>query len=86
VWLRAVALVAVRPWLWVSALVQLLRIAPARWWREPPYLPVPDAEYLRFRLATQYGGDAATTVGEPDPHDVVEYLEWCRAMGRRGRR
>jgi hypothetical protein len=36
-------------------------------------VPVPDPEYLRFRFETQYGPS-----GEPDPHDLVTYLEWCR--------
>jgi hypothetical protein len=48
-----------------------------RWWRRPPFLPVPDADYVRFRLETQYG-----TGGAPDPADVVVYLRWCRDQDR----
>jgi hypothetical protein len=34
---------------------------------------VPDAHYVRFRLETQYGHE-----GEPEPEDLVVYLQWCR--------
>jgi hypothetical protein len=46
-------------------------------------MPAPSREYLRHRLETQYGRDH-----DPDPDDVVAYLEWCRQMThlRRGTR
>jgi hypothetical protein len=72
-WVRATRLVVARPRLWSIALRQALRLARPRWWARPPFVPVPDAEYLRFRFETQYGPS-----GEPDPHDLVTYLEWCR--------
>jgi hypothetical protein len=73
---RSVVLVLARPRLWPTAVRQAGRLARPGWWRRPPFLPVPDRDYLRFRLETQYG-DA-----EPDPHDLVTYLEWCRAETR----
>jgi hypothetical protein len=76
-WAVAALRVARRPSLWPTALVQAGRVAPARWWRRPPFLPVPDRAYLGFRLRTQYG-----TSGEPEPGDLVTYLEWCRQMAR----
>ncbi|HZP29416.1 MAG TPA: hypothetical protein VFC99_10725 [Acidimicrobiia bacterium] len=57
------------PELWPTALRQAARLAPAGWWRRPPFLPLPDREYLRFRLETQYGsptpaaGAASVTEG-----------------------
>jgi len=69
-----------RPRLWSTALRQAHRLARPGWWRRPPFLPLPDRAYLRFRLETQYGGD-----GSPAPADLVTYLEWChsnRAMRR----
>mgnify|MGYP003353646025 CR=1 FL=1 len=42
------------------------------------FLPLPDPEYLAFRLETQYGSDAA-----PETHDVVSFLRWCRDESRR---
>gem|GEM_PF-525689 len=66
-----------RPRLWGTALRQTGRLARPGWWRRPPFLPVPDRAYLRFRMETQYGAD-----GDPEPTDVLEYLEWCRSMER----
>lgn len=63
-----------RPSLWATAIRQAWRLRRPGWWRRTPFLPVPDAEYLRFRMLTQYGDPAAV----PDPHDVVIYLDWCR--------
>ena len=64
------------PDLWGTALRQARLLARPRWWRRPPFLPVPDPEYLRFRLLTAYGGDGTAA---PDPSDLVAYLRWCRA-------
>jgi hypothetical protein len=75
-WLRATLAVLVRPWLWPVALRQLLRLARRGWWRRFPFLPLPDAGYLRFRLETAYGAGRVAR-----PADVLSYLRWCR--GRR---
>jgi hypothetical protein len=70
----AVTAVAVRPRLWAVGVVQLFALARRGWWRQRPFLPLPDRDYYRFRLQTMYG--------DPDhaaePGDVVAYLEWCR--------
>ena len=66
------------PSLWPTAIAQAVRLAPAGWWRRAPFLPLPDADYLAFRLETQYGSDAA-----PESHDVVSFLRWCRDESRR---
>ncbi|MFM7263496.1 MAG: hypothetical protein ACKO1X_07085 [Acidimicrobiales bacterium] len=71
-----------RPVLWPTAVVQLLRMAPRGWWRRRPFLPLPPAEYVEFRLVTQYGGQHLASGGRVDPADVVDYLEWCRKWGR----
>ena len=75
--LRIVGAVLVHPTLWPVALRQAARASRPHWWRRAPFLPVPDADYLRFRLETQYG-----TGGVPDPDDVVVYLRWCRDHDR----
>lgn len=77
--LPALPAVLAHPTLWPTALRQARRLAPARWWRRPPFLPVPDAAYLRFRLETAYGG---TGERGPDGADVVTYLRWCRDLPR----
>ncbi|HEX5614176.1 MAG TPA: hypothetical protein VFZ83_03380 [Acidimicrobiia bacterium] len=76
-WMRVVLAVARHPRLWATALVQLHRLAPSRWWRRPPFVPVPDRRYLEFRWATAYGAGRT-----PTPVDVVAYLEWCRERDR----
>lgn len=77
VWVaRAALAVAVRPSLWFTALRQVLVLARPGWWSRPPRLPLPDREYLRFRLVTAYGDPDRS----PEPHDVVTYLHWCRTM------
>ena len=63
-----------RPRLWGEALRSVPRLARRHWWRRPPFLPLPDPSYLRWRVATAYG-DAAAAVRR---HDVIAYLEWCR--------
>ncbi len=77
------AALAWRPDLWPVAVVMAVRLAPERWWRRWPPLPVPDASYWRFRMTTAYGGSGDAV---PPGKDVVEYLEWCREThGARGR-
>ncbi len=77
--LAVVAAVARHPSLWATAASQARRLAAPGWWRRRPFLPLPDPDYLRFRLETQYGADRA-----PEPHDVVTYLRWCRQYGHLG--
>ncbi|CAN5239294.1 hypothetical protein BH18ACT4_BH18ACT4_13970 [soil metagenome] len=67
-----------RPSLWGTAIRQVRRLAPTGWWRPRPHLPVPDGDYLRFRLQTQYGDPDHG----PEPADVIAYLEWCRHVRR----
>jgi hypothetical protein len=69
---------AIRPELWGTAVRQVLVLAVDGWWRRAPFLPVPDAAYLRFRFQTMYGDPDRA----PDPDDVVTYLRWCRAWPR----
>jgi hypothetical protein len=69
---RAAAAVAARPRLWPAALRQARALVPARWWRRRPYLPVPDREWLRFRMTTAYGDPAAAI----DVDDLLVWLAW----------
>jgi hypothetical protein len=74
----AIGAVLVRPGLWWVAVRQLFRLARRGWWRRWPLLPLPDADYLAFRLTTQYGDPDHV----PEARDVITYLEWCRANRR----
>ncbi len=76
--LRATGAVLVRPWLWATAVSQVFRLAAPGWWHRWPPLPLPDRDYLRFRLVTAYGDPDRP----PDVADVVTYLHWCRAWPR----
>lgn len=76
--LRAIGAVLVRPWLWATGVGQLLRLARPGWWHRWPLLPLPDREYLRFRMVTAYGDPDR----EPEVADLVTYLHWCRAWPR----
>jgi hypothetical protein len=62
-----------RPGLWPTAVGQAVRLARPGWWKRPPFLPLPDRDYVRFRMQTAYG-----STGEPAPSDLVAYLNWCR--------
>lgn len=44
------------------------------WWRQPPFFPVPDRSYLRWRMYTAYGDEAAV----PPVEDVVRFARWRR--------
>ena len=77
--LRSARAVAVRPRLWPTALAQLARFAPDRWWRRPPFIPLPAPELTRFRSETMYGHPDIP----PLPADIVVWLEWCRTQNRR---
>jgi hypothetical protein len=72
-WGGAVLRLLARPGLWPTALAQAFRLARRGWWRRPPFLPLPDRDYLRFRWETAYGAD-----GRPEPDDLVAYLRWCK--------
>lgn len=55
----------------------LLRVAwrfrRREWYRRPPFLPLPSADYIRWRMYTAYGNDAAV----PPSEDVVRYARWA---------
>ena len=75
VWLRRAGVaVASHPSLWPTAVAQTFRLASPGWWRRAPHLPLPDPDYLRFRLQTQYG----TADRAPEPDDLLTYLHWVR--------
>ncbi|MEO5799803.1 MAG: hypothetical protein ABIZ70_14345 [Gemmatimonadales bacterium] len=44
------------------------------WYRLAPFLPLPDATYLRWRMYTAYGSEAAV----PPVDDVIRFARWRR--------
>ncbi len=81
-WPAVVGAVARRPRLWPTAARQARRLARRRWWARPPFAPVPDRAWLRFRAETQYGDPGRA----PDPDDVVTWLRWAGNDHHRRRR
>ena len=74
-WVRRAATALLRrPTLWPTAASQAFRLAAPGWWRRSPHLPIPDPDYLRFRLQTQYGDPER----EPEPDDLLTYLHWVK--------
>jgi len=43
------------------------------WYRHAPFLPLPDRNYVRWRMHTAYGRDDAV----PSPDDIVRYARWA---------
>jgi hypothetical protein len=70
--LRLALRAAVRPALAADLLRVAWRFRARGWWRRPPFLPVPPAEYVRWRMYTAYGDEQAV----PPLADVERYARW----------
>jgi hypothetical protein len=46
------------------------------WWRRAPFVPLPDAAYLEWRLHTAYGDELTL----PPVEDVVRFAQWRRRI------
>jgi hypothetical protein len=75
--LTLAARAAVRPRLAIDMLRVAWRFRSRGWYRRFPFLPLPSADYVRWRMHTAYG-DPATV---PPPDDVIRYARWV--AGRR---
>lgn len=49
------------------------------WWRRPPFLPLPPADYMRWRMDTAYGDPDAV----PPDDEMERFLRWATRMRRR---
>lgn len=49
------------------------------WYARAPFLPVPPAEYVRWRMYTAYGDESAI----PPVRDVLRFARWRRDLLRR---
>ena len=47
-----------------------------QWYRQPPFLPLPPAAYIRWRMYTAYGNEAAV----PPMEDVIRFARWRRRV------
>ena len=48
------------------------------WFSRPPFLPLPPPEYVRWRMYTAYGDEAAV----PPAEDVLRFARWRRELFR----
>jgi len=72
--LRLTARAAVNPRLALDLLRATWAFRRRLWWRTPPFLPLPDREYLRWRMYTAYGDENAV----PPVADVIGFARWRR--------
>jgi len=75
--LSSLMAVLVRPWLWPTAVGALFAFAKRDWWKQAPFLPIPDRRVLGWRVTTAYGHSDMALADE----DVVSYLQWRRKTG-----
>jgi hypothetical protein len=76
-WLRLSTSLALRSLRDPATGAALLRVGwrfrRRRWWRRPPFLPLPDRTYLRWRMHTAYGEHDTV----PTADDVIRYARWA---------
>ena len=77
-WLGLAARLSARALVSPRLAVDLLRTAWAfrrrDWWRKPPFLPLPDRTYLKWRMYTAYADENAV----PPAEDVIRFARWRR--------
>jgi hypothetical protein len=72
--LRLLARCARHPSLALDLLRVAWRFRPRDWYRRPPFLPLPDRNYLAWRMHTAYGDHHAV----PPAEDIERYARWTR--------
>jgi hypothetical protein len=74
--LALVARAVLRPRLALDLVSTVWAFRRRGWYRRPPFLPLPPAEYLRWRMYTAYGDERAI----PPVEDVVRFAQWRRKI------
>jgi hypothetical protein len=72
--LKLAARAAINPRLALDLLRAAWAFRRRQWWRRPPFVPLPDPTYLRWRMYTAYGDEAAV----PPVRDVIGFARWRR--------
>ena len=76
-WERLSLSLALRSVMHPTFALDLVRVAwrfrAREWYRRVPFLPLPDATYLRWRMYTAYGDFDAV----PSPEEVERYVRWA---------
>ncbi len=76
--LRLAARAAVNPRIAVDLVSMAWAMRRRRWYAKAPFLPVPPAEYVRWRMYTAYGDESAV----PPVADVLRFARWRRHLMR----
>ena len=63
----------IHPTLARDLMVVAWRFRALQWYARPPFLPLPDTTYLRWRMYTAYGDFDAV----PSPEEVERYVRWA---------
>jgi hypothetical protein len=63
----------IRPRTGAALITVAWRFRRRGWYRRFPFLPLPDAEYVKWRLHTAYGDHGAV----PPADDVERYARWA---------
>ncbi len=75
-WFRLVLALSGRAVLNPALALDLLRVAwrfrLRGWWHRFPFLPLPSMRYVRWRMYTAYGDEAAV----PPVRDIIAYARW----------
>lgn len=64
----------IRPRLALDLLATAWAFRRRGWWAQPPFFPLPDREYLRWRMYTAYANEEAV----PPAEDVIRFARWRR--------
>ena len=67
-----------RPWLIPAMLGAAWAFRANRWYRRPPFLPLPSKAFMRWRMETAYGQNGTVPSG-----DLERYLRWGSDMRKR---
>jgi hypothetical protein len=69
-----------RPGQWPEAIRAGWAMRRGRWWAKPPFLPLPERDYVSWRAATAYGSEQTDATAQ----DLVSYLGWRKRLRRVG--
>ena len=68
-----------RPWILPAMLGAAWAFRSNKWYRSPPFLPLPSKAFMRWRMETAYGRNATAIPSR----DLERYLRWGSDMRSR---